>query len=262
MAEGKKKVIWYTNWCETFEKLSEEEAGRLIKHFCEYITDKNPEAPDRITDLLFDPIKDTLKRDLVKWEVLQERNRINGAKGGRPNKPKETEGNPEEPSGLNINPKKGVTVTDSVTDKVNDTDRVIVNDILIKTISSEIGLSYNENIAFAYWKLFKQNYTDTGITETVTLDKAKLGKWSNTVRLMMDTDKRTKDECELVFKFLRNDEFWKKTVHSVEGVRKHFEKLFMAAKAPKDNNQNGTSNEEMDQYKRKVVERIKGNEKH
>ena len=123
MAEGKKKVIWYTNWCDTFEKLNDEEAGRLIKHFCEYITDKNPEPPDRITDLLFDPIKDTLKRDLIKWEERQERNRANGSKGGRPRKPTTTESNPKKTNGLNKNPKKGVT--DTVTDNVNDNDNVI-----------------------------------------------------------------------------------------------------------------------------------------
>lgn len=125
MAEGKKKVIWYTNWCETYEKLSDEEAGRLIKHFCGYITDKDPEPPDRITDLLFDPIKDTLKRDLIKWESLQERNKINGSKGGRPSKPKKTEPNPEKPNGLNVNPKKGVTVTVTDTVSVNATVRDI-----------------------------------------------------------------------------------------------------------------------------------------
>jgi len=128
MAEGKKKVIWYTNWCDTFEKLNDDEAGRLIKHFCQYITDKDPTPPDRLTELLFDQIQDTLKRDLKKWKELQERNAANGKKGGRPPKPKETEGNPEKPSGLNLNPEKGVIVKDSVT--VTDTVNVNDNDII------------------------------------------------------------------------------------------------------------------------------------
>jgi len=69
MAEGKNKIIVYADWIEIFEPLSEEEAGRLIKHFFQYVNDKNPIAPDRLTELIFSgSIKPTLKRDLKKWE--------------------------------------------------------------------------------------------------------------------------------------------------------------------------------------------------
>lgn len=71
MAEGKKSVLFYVDWIETFDDLTDEEAGKLIKHFLRYVNDQNPEAPDRITKLLFDPIKNTLKRDLKKWEEKQ-----------------------------------------------------------------------------------------------------------------------------------------------------------------------------------------------
>lgn len=68
MAEGKNKVIFYTDWATIFLKLKKGEAGNLIHHFCKYITDQNPEAPDRITELTFESIKQTLKRDLKAWE--------------------------------------------------------------------------------------------------------------------------------------------------------------------------------------------------
>lgn len=42
MAENKKKVIVYANWQSTFDKLTDEEAGKLIKHFFAYINDDNP----------------------------------------------------------------------------------------------------------------------------------------------------------------------------------------------------------------------------
>jgi hypothetical protein len=120
MAEGKSKVIWYTNWGKTFLKLSDDEAGKLIKHFCSYVMDdqEDPEAPDRLTELMFDQIQETLKRDLKAWEKKQETNRTNGSKGGRPKKPKLTQANPEEPNGLINNPEKGVK--DKVKVKVND----------------------------------------------------------------------------------------------------------------------------------------------
>jgi len=67
MAEGKKIVSVYVEWGDLFEKLNDDEAGRLIKHFFRYVTDQHPEAPDKLTDLLFEPIKKQLQRDLIKW---------------------------------------------------------------------------------------------------------------------------------------------------------------------------------------------------
>lgn len=104
MAQGKKNVIVYTDWISTFELLSDEEAGKLIKHFFRYVNDLNPEPPDRMIEILFEPIKTTLKRDLEKWEVRAERARQNGYKGGRPkDEEKLKEENPKEPNGLQKN---------------------------------------------------------------------------------------------------------------------------------------------------------------
>ena len=77
MAEDKKTVVVYIDWISIFEELNDDEAGKLIKHFFRYVNDKNPEAPDRLTKLLFEPIRQTLKRDLVKYEDKREKNRQN-----------------------------------------------------------------------------------------------------------------------------------------------------------------------------------------
>ena len=81
MAAGKNAVIVYKDWITTFDKMSDEEAGRLIKHFFKYVNDMNPQAPDRVTELLFEPIKQTLKRDLLSWEEKRE-NRANAGRLG------------------------------------------------------------------------------------------------------------------------------------------------------------------------------------
>lgn len=65
--KGKNKILFYRDWLEQFDQLSDEEAGKLIKHIMRYVNDLNPEAPDRITELLFQPFKAQFKRDLVKW---------------------------------------------------------------------------------------------------------------------------------------------------------------------------------------------------
>ena len=115
MAVGKKNVIVYTDWISTFELLSDEEAGKLIKHFFRYVNDQDPQPPDRLIEILFEPIKTTLKRDLNKWETRAERARENGLRGGRP----KTENNPEEPNRLFLDEKKPVSVSDSVSDSVS-----------------------------------------------------------------------------------------------------------------------------------------------
>lgn len=82
MAEEKKGVILYADWIHTFNELTDEEAGKLIKHFFCYVNDLNPEAPDKLTKLLFQPIKMQLKRDLEKWEDIKKGRSIAGKIGG------------------------------------------------------------------------------------------------------------------------------------------------------------------------------------
>ena len=68
MATGKKKIVVYADWKPSFDALTDEEAGQLIKHFFAYVNDENPTTENRIVNLMFEPIKATLKRDLEKWE--------------------------------------------------------------------------------------------------------------------------------------------------------------------------------------------------
>jgi len=77
MAEGKNRIIVYKDWKSIFDKLTDVEAGVLIKHFFAYVNDMNPVPPDRLTELLFEPIKQTLKRDLRAYEERCVKNRDN-----------------------------------------------------------------------------------------------------------------------------------------------------------------------------------------
>lgn len=96
MAENKKSVIIYAEWIEKFEALSDEEAGKLIKHLFRYVNDLNPVAPDRIIELSFISIKQSLKRDLKQWEATKESRskagKIGGIKSGETRK-KQSEAN-------------------------------------------------------------------------------------------------------------------------------------------------------------------------
>jgi hypothetical protein len=79
MAKDKKGFILYSDLIHTINKLTDEQAGKLFKHILEYVNDNNPES-DQFTEVVFEPIKQTLKRDLQKYEGICKRNSENARK--------------------------------------------------------------------------------------------------------------------------------------------------------------------------------------
>jgi hypothetical protein len=76
MAENKKSFVLYCDIIHTIEQLSDEQAGHLFKHVLYYVNDLNPETDNVITKIAFEPIKQQLKRDLVRYEKIRERNSL------------------------------------------------------------------------------------------------------------------------------------------------------------------------------------------
>lgn len=81
MAEEKKSFILYCDIIHTINKLSDDQAGKLFKHILKYVNDLNPEAEDIVTEIAFEPIKQALKRDLLKYEKEKEKLSEAGKKG-------------------------------------------------------------------------------------------------------------------------------------------------------------------------------------
>ena len=90
MAKDKRSFILYMDQRGIFDKLSDEQAGKLIKHIYSYCADEDPEA-EFIIDIAFEGIKQSLKRDLKKYHVYIDKQRENGKKGGRPKKTQKTQ---------------------------------------------------------------------------------------------------------------------------------------------------------------------------
>ena len=61
--KDKKSFILYCDQKGVWDKLDDTQAGKLIKHIISYVNDENPTAPDFITELAFEPITQSLKRD-------------------------------------------------------------------------------------------------------------------------------------------------------------------------------------------------------
>lgn len=78
MAENKRSIILYCDLIHTVEKLTDDESGKLLKHLLRYVNDMNPVPPDRLTEMIFEPLKQNLKRDLKNWEDIKSKKSHSG----------------------------------------------------------------------------------------------------------------------------------------------------------------------------------------
>jgi len=140
MAQNKKSFILYADQKGVFDQLPDELAGKLIKHILAYVNDENPISDNLIINIAFEPIKQSLKRDLRRWEDYIEKQSLNGKKGGRPPKAKES----QETQAFFEKPKKADSVSVSDNDNVKE---------------------YKEslNLWLQYKKEKKQTYKPTGL---------------------------------------------------------------------------------------------------
>lgn len=146
MAKDKKSFVLYADLIHTVKKLPKEDAGELFMHILEYVNDLNPETDNPLVDIAFEPIKQSLKRDLKKYENRAERARENGKKGGRPKNPQK----PKKTQSVISKPKKPDSVSVSVS--VND----------IKKEYKEIFTSWIE-----YRKMIKKPVNNQKTLETL-----------------------------------------------------------------------------------------------
>jgi hypothetical protein len=79
MAEDKKGFLLYADLIHTIEKMPNDKAGLLFKHILNYVNDLNPVTDDLIVELTFEPIKQQLKRDLLKYKETK----IDKSNGGK-----------------------------------------------------------------------------------------------------------------------------------------------------------------------------------
>lgn len=139
MAEGKNTVVVYKDWMDKFEALEDDEAGRLIKHFFRYVNDKDPEYPDKLTQISFIDIKNSLKRDLGKWDKKIEGRSIAGkasAEARRLLKLKEQ--NATKSTSVEFVQQNSTNSTVSVTDSVSVSD----------TVTESVNEKRNSNSSF------------------------------------------------------------------------------------------------------------------
>jgi hypothetical protein len=151
MAKDKTSFILYCDQQGVFNKLPDEIAGKLIKHIFAYVNDENPPCDDLLLTIAFEPIKTQLKRDLRKYDDYIEKQKFNGAKGGRPKKDEETQitqpffQEPKKADNVNVN----ATVKDI---KVNRDVFIKPSIVEIKNYMLEIGMNDVSEKWFDYYE--------------------------------------------------------------------------------------------------------------
>lgn len=155
MAENKKSVLLYCDIIHTVEELDDADAGLLFKHYLRYINDQNPDPPSKLIKIVFEPIKQNLKRDLKKWEQKSAKNSESAKK--RWSERTEENANASERTERNAKDADKVTVKDTVT--VNDTDNVKEKVIKKKRIVDLIFPFDSENFKEQWenWKQYKKD---------------------------------------------------------------------------------------------------------
>ena len=96
----KRTFLMYSEWQPLLEGMSDEQAGQLFKKIYAYQTGNEYEIQDALILGVFNMIKAKFDADRKLYVEKCERNKLNGAKGGRPKKqekPKETERLAEKP---------------------------------------------------------------------------------------------------------------------------------------------------------------------
>ena len=127
MNDKKKSFLLYLDTLEILHKLTDEQAGKLLKAFLAYHSEQDLNL-DPMLDLVFFSFQAQFERDGVKYNTIVERNRNNGSKGGRPKNPVKA----KEPSGLSDNPsepKKADSVKGSGSGSDKDKDSESVNKV-------------------------------------------------------------------------------------------------------------------------------------
>lgn len=122
MADWKNGFLLYKDLEPTIAKLSDEEAGKLLKHLLKYVNDKEPVLEDRLLEIVFEPIKQSLKRDLKKRDWIRKKRAEAGKLWGIA---KVANASKWKQKLANVAVSDSVSVSDTVTDTV--TDSVIKN---------------------------------------------------------------------------------------------------------------------------------------
>ncbi|MCT4085488.1 hypothetical protein HZP81_17210 [Elizabethkingia anophelis] len=223
MAKYKKSFIGYCDWERTFDFLSDEEAGKLIKHFFAYVNDKDPILDDRLLQMAFEPIKLQLNRDLSKYEEVKRKRSEAGRQGGL--KSGESRGKQSEPidSDSLSNEANEAFASNAKQNEANEavTDTVIVTGTVTDTVILLEKETKVENQDFLQSQILEDDILSTrnGFTYSEDLKAWKKGELEPIIPDSEEKEKSSAKKEKEKEKFFSKRDFKKKLIeHGVEEI--------------------------------------------
>ncbi len=120
----KKSFVLYSDLIHTTQLLSNEDTGKVFKWVLDYVNDNDPKPLEGLLSAVCEPIKQQLKRDLIKYEKKREQYSVAGKLSAESRRlKKEKEINERQRTLTNVkerSTKSTVSVNVSVNDNVND----------------------------------------------------------------------------------------------------------------------------------------------
>lgn len=185
MAEDKKSFLLYADIIHTVRKMPKDKAGELFLTILSYVNDENPVVDDVIIDLVFEPIKQQLKRDLKKWEDFRKKQSERGSKGGRPKKDEipENPEKPEKPTAFFENPKNPTLISESLNANANANVTVIKSKLSADEVfrlmrSSTSRKQISDRLIEKEVQAFVEKYENEKILNLASL----VNKWAGNIK--------------------------------------------------------------------------------
>lgn len=147
MAKDKKSFVLYADLIHTVKKMPKAKAGELFMTILEYVNDLNPEVKDKTVDLVFEPVKQQLKRDLKAYETIKQKRSEYGRQGGLKSGESRSKTKQNEAS-ASTSKQNEANEAVNVTDTVNDT--VTVTGINNNTASGDQKQTTHSTIYLKY----------------------------------------------------------------------------------------------------------------
>tara|TARA_R110002111_G_scaffold246340_1_gene308927 strand:+ start:2392 stop:3087 length:696 start_codon:yes stop_codon:yes gene_type:complete len=169
MAKDKKGFILYADLIKVVSKLPDETAGKLFKIILSYVNDLDICIDDLLLEIAFEPIKNQLKRDLIKFEEVKSKRSDAGKRSAELRALKKEEQKPTNPTSVESVQQSSTNPT--VTDTVNDT--VTVNDIVTTTTEENLVEDIFIKASKNYKTYAEQLYKDAGFIEALSRNQIK-----------------------------------------------------------------------------------------
>ena len=202
----KDSFILYTEQKAVIDKLTDEQAGKIIKAIYEYVeTDKMPQL-DNILDLVITPFKLALDRNKAKYEQVSKVRAEAGAKGGKQKKQmqtKESKCNDNDNENVNVNENNNDNVGESCIDGLQQIVDFYNNNIgLITPYGLEILSDYAKEMPEDLI-IYAMKISVEANKRTIQYIKAILNNWQKAgIKTLVDAKKDNKKSRSAEEEFL------------------------------------------------------------